>query len=123
MPYAADMRRAYIMGVNIDSKSRNITEWKTVNLVGGKNMPELSLFFGIRITMYYEDHQPPHFHAEYNGQKVLVDITKGRVIRGIFPARQLKLVLAWCEIHRDELMQNWELAKDNLPLNKIAPLM
>ena len=86
-------------------------------------MPELSLFFGIRITMYYEDHQPPHFHAEYNGQKVRVDITKGRVIRGIFPARQLKLVLAWCEIHKDELMQNWELAKDNLPLNKIAPLM
>ena len=53
-------------------------------------MPEISLFFGIRVTMYYEDHQPPHFHAAYN---------------------------------QDELMQDWELAKDNLPLNKIAPLM
>jgi hypothetical protein len=86
-------------------------------------MPEISLFFGIRVTMYYEDHQPPHFHAAYNGQKVLIDIMKGRVLRGAFPARQLKFVLAWCEIHQDELMQDWELAKDNLPLNKIAPLM
>ena len=86
-------------------------------------MPEISLFFGIRVTMYYEDHQPPHFHAEYNGHKVLVDIMHGRVLRGAFPARQLKFVLAWSEIHQDELMQDWELAKDNLPLNKIAPLM
>ena len=86
-------------------------------------MPEISLFFGIRVTMYYEDHQPPHFHAAYNGQIVLIDIMKGRVLRGAFPARQLKFVLAWCEIHQDELMQDWELAKDNLPLNKIAPLM
>lgn len=47
----------------------------------------------------------------------------GRVIRGAFPARQLKFVLAWAEIHRDELMQDWELAKDNQPLIRIAPLM
>lgn len=86
-------------------------------------MPEVSLFFGIRVTMYYDDHNPPHFHAEYNGQKVLVDIIKCRVLRGQFPSRQLKFVLAWTEIHRDELMQDWELAKDNLPLIKIAPLM
>lgn len=86
-------------------------------------MPEIALFFGIRVTMYYEDHQPPHFHAEYNGHKVLIDIMHGRALRGAFPARQLKFVLAWNEIHQDELMQNWELAKDNLPLNKIAPLM
>ena len=86
-------------------------------------MPEISLFFGIRVTMYYDDHNPPHFHADYNGQKILVDIIKGRVLRGVFPARQLKFVLAWAEIHQDELMQDWELAKDNQPLIKIAPLM
>jgi hypothetical protein len=86
-------------------------------------MPEISLFFGIKVTMYYDDHNPPHFHADYNGHKVLVDIIKGRVLRGAFPARQLKFVLAWSEIHRDELMQDWELAKDNLPLIRIAPLM
>ena len=86
-------------------------------------MPVISIFFGIRVTMYYDDHNPPHFHAEYNDQKVLVDILKGRVLQGAFPSRQLKFVLAWTEIHKDELMQNWELAKDDLPLNKIAPLM
>ena len=86
-------------------------------------MPEISLFFGIRVAMYYDDHNPPHFHANYNGHKILVDIINGRVLRGAFPSRQLKFVLAWTEIHRDELMQDWELAKDNQPLNKIVPLM
>lgn len=86
-------------------------------------MPEISLFCGIRITMFYSDHNPPHFHAEYAEQKALVDIQEGCVIRGALSARQLKLVLAWCELHRDELMQNWELARDAKPLNRIDPLM
>ena len=86
-------------------------------------MPIISEFFGIKATMYYDDHNPPHFHADYNGEKILVDILKGRVLRGAFPARQLKFVLAWAEIHKDELMENWELAKRNMPLKKIAPLM
>ena len=86
-------------------------------------MPEISLFFGIRVTMYYSDHTPPHFHAEYNGRNVLIDIENGRVFQGMFPSRQLKFILAWCEIHKDELMQDWELAKDGKPLNRIAPLM
>ena len=86
-------------------------------------MPEVSLFYGIRITMFYSDHNPPHFHAEYAGNKALVDIQGGFVIRGALPSRQLKLILAWCELHRDELMQNWELSKDAKPLNRIAPLV
>ena len=86
-------------------------------------MPEISLFYGIRVTMYYDDHMPPHFHAEYNGQKILVDILNARIYRGAFPSRQLKMILAWAVIHQDELMQNWELAKDHAPLNPIAPLM
>lgn len=85
-------------------------------------MPEISLFYGIRITMYYNDHNPPHFHAEYSGRKVLVDVQSGCILRGALPARQLKLVLAWNELHRDELMQNWELSKSGRPLNRIAPL-
>ena len=85
-------------------------------------MPEISLFRGIRITMYYSDHNPPHFHAEYAGFKCLVDILSGCVMKGSLPARQLKLVLAWNEIHRDDLMQNWELAKANRQLLQIAPL-
>ena len=86
-------------------------------------MPEISLFYGIRVTMYYEDHNPPHFHAEYNGNKAIVDINAARVIKGALPSKQLKLILAWCVIHQDELMQNWELSKDGLPLNRINPLV
>lgn len=86
-------------------------------------MPEISLFYGIRITMYYDDHNPPHFHAEYNGNKALIDIVDIQVNKGSLPSKQLKIVLAWCAIHQDELMQNWELAKDDKPLNNIAPLM
>lgn len=85
-------------------------------------MPEISLFRGVRITMYYNDHNPPHFHAEYAGHKCLVDVESGSVIQGALPARQLKLVLGWNELHRDELMQNWELAKEAKPLNNISPL-
>lgn len=86
-------------------------------------MPEISLFYGIRITMFYDDHNPPHFHAEYAGNKALVDIQNVCVMRGGLPARQLKFVLAWAELHRDELMQNWELARDAKPLNRINPLI
>ena len=86
-------------------------------------MPEISLFFGIRVTMYYDDHNPPHFHAEYAGHKALIDIVNGCVFAGSLPNRQLKLILAWCEIHNDELMQNWELARDAKPLGRISPLV
>lgn len=86
-------------------------------------MPEISLFYGIRVTMYYDDHNPPHFHAEYNGNKIIVDIIKCKAIKGAFPSKQLKLILAWAAIHQDELMQNWELSKDGKPLNRINPLV
>ncbi|BDF03798.1 DUF4160 domain-containing protein [[Clostridium] hylemonae] len=55
-------------------------------------MPEISLFYGIRVTMYYDDHNPPHFHAEYNGHKAIVEIDGVRVIRGALPSKQLKLI-------------------------------
>lgn len=57
-----------------------------------KNMPEISLFYGIRVTMYYDEHNPPHFHAEYNGNKAIVDICNARIIKGALPSRQLKLI-------------------------------
>lgn len=86
-------------------------------------MPEISLFYGIRVTMYYDDHNPPHFHAEYNSHKSIIEIENARCIKGALPSRQLKLILAWCVLHQDELMQNWELAKDGKPLNRINPLV
>ena len=73
--------------------------------------------------MYCDDHNPPHFHAEYGNHKAIFSIEDGIVIKGALPRRQLKIVLAWAEIHKDELMQNWELAKDNKPLNRINPLI
>ena len=86
-------------------------------------MPEISAFFGIKVSMYYNDHMPPHFHAEYNDKKATVDILNSKVIKGALPSKQLKLVLAWTIIHQDELMENWALSKNRKPLNKIAPLM
>ena len=86
-------------------------------------MPVISLFYGIKVTMYYDDHNPPHFHAEYNGDRAIIEISKARAIKGALPANQLKLILAWCVLHKDELMENWELAKDDQPLKKINPLI
>ena len=86
-------------------------------------MPEISLFYGIRVTMDYDDHKPPHFHVEYAGNKAIIDILNASVMRGALPNKQLKLVLAWCVLHQDELMQNWELSKQSLPLNRINPLI
>lgn len=75
-------------------------------------MPFLSLFRGIRITMAYEEQIPPYVFAEYAGHRARVDILRGCVTGGSLPNRQLRLALAWIELHRDELMQDWELAKD-----------
>ena len=87
-----------------------------------KAMPEISLFFGIRITMHWNDHQPPHFHVAYAGYAASILVEDGVVMAGYLPNRQLRLVLAWLELHRDELMQNWELARLRQPLNAIKPL-
>lgn len=86
-------------------------------------MPEISLFYGIRVTMYYDEHNPPHFHVTYAGYKASVLILEGVVLAGGIPSRQLKMVLAWCEVHRDELMQNWELSREKKPMNRINPLI
>lgn len=86
-------------------------------------MPVISEFYGIKIFMYWKEHMPPHFHAEYGGKKVLVNILHGVVMKGVFPFKQLKLVLAWCEIHREELLKNWENAQLHKELYKIEPLI
>ncbi|MGE5607497.1 MAG: DUF4160 domain-containing protein [Bacteroidota bacterium] len=86
-------------------------------------MPVISESYGIRIYMFWNEHMPPHFHAEYEDIKILVDTQNGTVIKGVFPFKQLKLVLAWCEIHRDELMRNWEYALQHEELHRINPLV
>jgi hypothetical protein len=86
-------------------------------------MPSVSLFFGIKITMNWDEHNPPHFHVEYAEYEASILIQDSIVDKGYLPSKQLKLVLAWCEIHKDELMQNWELAKAGMSLNTINPLV
>lgn len=85
-------------------------------------MCEVSRFFGLVIALYSDDHLPPHFHARYNGREAKVEIGTGCVILGNLPSRQLKFVLAWEELHRDELMERWEAVRAGLPLEPIAPL-
>jgi len=86
-------------------------------------MPEISLFYGIRITMNWNEHNPPHFHVEYVEYRATVLIQEGIIDRGYIPNKQLKLILAWNEIHKDELMQNWELSKKHQAMNSINPLI
>ena len=85
-------------------------------------MPTISEFFGIKILMYWDEHNPPHFHAEYNNFKCIVSIKDSAVLKGVLPVKQLKLVLAWSEIHQQELINNWESAKINGKISKIDPL-
>lgn len=84
-------------------------------------MPEVSRFLGIIITMFYQEHGPPHFHATYGEYDVQVSIRDSSV-NGRFPPRALRLVLEWQALHRDELLVNWELARQRRPLNNISPL-
>lgn len=86
-------------------------------------MPEISRFFGIIIYMYFKDHFPPHFHAEYNGEEAQFSIETGNIIKGDLPRKQSRLIQAWVELHREELMFNYvETMKDNGVLRKIQPL-
>ncbi|MEP6520043.1 DUF4160 domain-containing protein [Microcoleus vaginatus] len=85
-------------------------------------MPELSRFLGIIITMYYNDHPPPHFHARYNEQKAIIDIETLSILEGKLSPRILGLVVEWAALHQTELMQNWQLARLQIPLEPIAPL-
>ena len=84
-------------------------------------MPEICRFLGIIIRMYYRDHAPPHFHAEYGEYEIIVEIATG-VVSGKFPPRALKAVLEWHELHKEELLRDWKLAEQRKPLNTIKPL-
>lgn len=85
-------------------------------------MPTISVFRGIRITMYWADHMPPHFHARYGDAEVLVSIKDLEVIEGNFPSKQLKMLLGWAAMRQDQLMDNWELAENKQELFEIEPL-
>lgn len=85
-------------------------------------MPEICRFYGIVIRMYFNDHNPPHFHAIYGGEQAQIDFQTYSVIGGKLPPRALGLVVEWAAQHRDELMDDWGRARTQQPLNKIEPL-
>jgi len=85
-------------------------------------MPEVTRFFGIVIRMYFNDHNPAHFHAEYGEYEALIEIETLSILRGDLPRRAMALVLEWAALHRDELRADWERARAGTPLVSIAPL-
>ncbi len=88
-------------------------------------MPELSRFFGIVIAMYWEkntQHHAPHFHAIYNEFDCKYEIPNLFVLDGSLPKRANNMVVEWAKLHMDELLLNWDRAKQNKSLNKIEPL-
>ena len=84
-------------------------------------MPVLSRFYGLVVYMNYREHNPPHFHARYQGFEVSVEIESG-VVTGHMPTRALKLLFEWTDLHKAELLENWELARAKEALKEIEPL-
>jgi hypothetical protein len=85
-------------------------------------MPELSRFFGIVVGLFYREHGRPHFHAVYGEFEAVLDIETGMVLSGQLPRRALALVREWQDLHKSELLENWDLARQHQPLKKISPL-
>lgn len=85
-------------------------------------MPTISMFRGIKIFINWKEHQPPHFHAKYAGNEILVSINDIEVLEGVMPNKQLKMVLGWAAFHQEELLENWALAEVNQEMFPIEPL-
>lgn len=85
-------------------------------------MPKISEFYGISIYMYYREHGPPHFHARYGGQEAHFGINDLSILEGELSPGARRLVVEWASRHRDELVRNWQLARDHEPLERIEPL-
>lgn len=87
-------------------------------------MPTISMFYGIIIRIYCapSEHNPPHFHAYYQDYKAIIDMNECELKEGHLPKKQLKLVLAWAELHKEELLANWKLAMNGELPYKISPL-
>lgn len=85
-------------------------------------MPRISAFYGIVIWMYYDDHNPPHFHASYGERWAVFGIASGQGMAGSLPGRARRMVEEWAAQHRDELLADWSRAHSDEPLLLIEPL-
>ena len=86
-------------------------------------MPEISRFLGIVIYMYFNDHNPPHFHAAYNDYKASILIKTLGLMEGKLPSKVMSLVIEWAQEHQEELLENWNTIKDTGQYRKIKPLV
>ena len=86
-------------------------------------MLELSRFIGIIIYMYFNDHNPPHFHAEYNEFKAAISIKNLGLIEGKLPSKVMSLVVEWAQDHQEELLENWNSIQTTGEYYKITPLV
>jgi hypothetical protein len=84
-------------------------------------MPEISRFFGIVIRMFYAEHARPHFHAHFGEQSIAVEIS-GDGVSGRFPPHRLPLLFEWRDLHREELLENWNRLRDGRQPKPIEPL-
>ncbi len=85
-------------------------------------MPEICRFFGISIRLYYNDHQPPHFHVVYGEQSAVIAIRSLMVLEGSLSPRALGLVIEWASQHQEDLLKLWERARSYQPLYRLPPL-
>jgi hypothetical protein len=83
-------------------------------------MPTIAYFYGIMIQMYYDEHEPPHFHARYGQAKILVRLSDGEIIAGELPPTAARIVRQWALARRTELQDNWRRARAHQPLEKVA---
>ncbi len=84
-------------------------------------MPEICRFYGIIVTMFYEDHNPPHIHVRYGDYRALITLEDG-VVTGTLPRRALNMIFEWIDLHKDELMDNWRRMENEEILKSIEPL-
>jgi hypothetical protein len=98
-------------------KGATIGDWSQLN-----SMPRVSEFYGIVIAMYFNDHPPPHFHAKYQEHEATFSIEALAMLEGQLPRRSLALVLEWANLHREELLDNWDRARRGTALRRIEPL-
>lgn len=84
-------------------------------------MPEISRFYGIVIAMFYNEHNPPHFHANYGEFKIVINI-EDEIVSGFMPKRALNLIFEWMDLHKVELLNNWDKCQKGVKPNNIEPL-
>jgi hypothetical protein len=85
-------------------------------------MPELCRFLGMVISIYFDDHNPPHFHVGYNEEEALISIGDLSLLKGSLPPRVLGLAMEWARLHQAELLENWNMVQESGKFFNIDPL-